>query len=110
MTLWIVPAVLVRVVDGDTIRCDLDLGWGLWLRNEPIRLARINAPELRTPAGDAASEFLTKLCAPILGAPAATFHSTGFDKYRRALGELVVVSLGNLSDLMLATDHAVPYP
>lgn len=109
-TTWTVPARIVRVVDGDTIRCDLDLGWGVWLENEPVRLARINAPEMSTPEGKDAAAFLTGLLAPVTGGnPAATFTSRGFDRYRRALGELIVTSLGNLSDLMLSTDHAVPY-
>ncbi len=38
------------VYDGDTCRVDIDLGLGIWLRNEKLRLARINAPEM---TGDA---------------------------------------------------------
>jgi micrococcal nuclease len=41
-------ATLVRVVDGDTVDCDIDLGFGVWLRNQRIRLYGINAPETRT--------------------------------------------------------------
>ena len=33
--------------DGDTVRCSLDLGCGIWLRNEPIRLRGIDCPEVR---------------------------------------------------------------
>lgn len=109
MTTWTVPARIVRIVDGDTLRCDLDLGWGVWLPNEPVRLARINAPELGTVEGTDAAKFLTGLCAPVLNASGVLFTSTGFDKYRRALGELVVPSLGNLSDLMLSSGHAFAY-
>ncbi|VAX08697.1 hypothetical protein MNBD_GAMMA25-900 [hydrothermal vent metagenome] len=35
------------VYDGDTIRVDVDLGMKTSINNEPIRLYRINAPELR---------------------------------------------------------------
>lgn len=44
-------AILVRVVDGDTVYLDLDLGFGMWRRNQSYRLARIDAPELGTDAG-----------------------------------------------------------
>ncbi len=40
-------AVVVSVYDGDTLHADLDLGLYTWRKNEKIRLARINAPELR---------------------------------------------------------------
>ena len=41
-------ATLVRVVDGDTVDCDIDLGFGVWLKNQRIRLYGIDAPETRT--------------------------------------------------------------
>ena len=41
-------ATLVRVVDGDTVDCDIDLGFGVWLKNQLIRLYGIDAPETRT--------------------------------------------------------------
>ena len=34
------------VYDGDTCRVDIDLGLGIWIRNEKLRLVRINAPEM----------------------------------------------------------------
>ncbi len=40
-------AKINRVVDGDTIDFDIDLGFGVWLHKQRIRLARIDAPELR---------------------------------------------------------------
>lgn len=41
-------AELVKVVDGDTIDCDIDLGFGVWLKNQRVQLYGINAPETRT--------------------------------------------------------------
>lgn len=35
------------VYDGDTIRVDIDLGLGIWRRDQSIRLWKINTPELR---------------------------------------------------------------
>ena len=44
---YVYEAKVVSVYDGDTIRVDIDLGFNLWLHNEPIRFIGINAPELR---------------------------------------------------------------
>ena len=38
---------IVRVVDGDTVDVDIDLGFGVWLHKERIRLHGIDAPETR---------------------------------------------------------------
>ena len=47
---FIYNATVVRVIDGDTIECDLDLGMNLTARF-PVRLLGVNAPELGTEAG-----------------------------------------------------------
>ena len=39
---------LVKVVDGDTFDVDIDLGFGVWLRNQRIRMMGIDTPESRT--------------------------------------------------------------
>ena len=41
-------AVLVRVIDGDTIDVDIDLVFDVWLKKQRVRLAGIDAPESRT--------------------------------------------------------------
>jgi len=43
-----------RVYDGDTITVDIDLGFGIVMSKQKIRLLKINAPEIRgksRPAG-----------------------------------------------------------
>ena len=42
-------ATLIRVVDGDTIRVDIDLGADVILKNQAVRLLGIDAPELHGP-------------------------------------------------------------
>jgi micrococcal nuclease len=39
---------LVKVVDGDTIDVDIDLGFGIWLKKQRIRMMGIDTPESRT--------------------------------------------------------------
>jgi len=36
---------IVRVIDGDSIILDIDLGFGLWIHGERIRLYGIDTPE-----------------------------------------------------------------
>jgi endonuclease YncB( thermonuclease family) len=46
---------------------DIDLGLNLWLRNEKLRLVRINAPEMTGPdkaCGMASRDFLRDLISP----------------------------------------------
>ena len=39
---------ILRVVDGDTVDVDIDLGFGVWMHKERIRLYGIDTPESRT--------------------------------------------------------------
>ena len=44
---YVYAAEVVRVYDGDTIYMDIDLGFRMWLREEPLRLWGIDTPEVR---------------------------------------------------------------
>jgi len=62
--LYYYRAKIVSVYDGDTCRADIDLGMGIWVRNEKLRLLRINAPEMRgdeKAAGKVSRDFLREL-------------------------------------------------
>ena len=39
---------ILKVVDGDTVDVDIDLGFGCWLRGERVRVMGIDTPESRT--------------------------------------------------------------
>ena len=39
---------ILRVVDGDTVDVDIDMGFGVWLHKERIRLYGMDTPESRT--------------------------------------------------------------
>lgn len=45
---FIRSAELIRVVDGDTLDVEIDLGWSMRLK-ERLRLERVDTPELRKP-------------------------------------------------------------
>lgn len=104
MTVYVVPAVVVRVVDGDTIHCNLDLGWRVFMTDAPVRLDLINAPELYTDAGKAARKFLVDQLGE-LPRP-ATVTSRSLDKYGRVLASVYVPGLGDLSQLMIDSANA----
>ena len=39
---------IIKVVDGDTVDVDIDLGFGIWLKKERVRIMGIDTPESRT--------------------------------------------------------------
>ena len=58
---YVYRAIVRSIYDGDTIRIDVDLGLRTWIRNEQVRLAGIDAPEIRgeeRPQGLAARDWL----------------------------------------------------
>lgn len=53
-------AIVRAVHDGDTITCDVDLGFDIWIHGLKLRLYGLNAPELQTPMGKIAQVFLSQ--------------------------------------------------
>ena len=39
---------VVKVIDGDTVDVDIDLGFGIWQIDERVRIMGIDTPESRT--------------------------------------------------------------
>lgn len=103
--IWSVPATVVRVVDGDTLELDLNLGWHITLRAR-CRLASVNAPEMSTAAGVAARDWVAAWLASMPLTAPSTFISHSLDKYR-PLGQLIVYT-HDLGTELLASGHAVP--
>lgn len=48
LTLYNYECIISRVVDGDTVDVDIDLGFDAWLKDQRVRLIEIDAPEVRT--------------------------------------------------------------
>jgi micrococcal nuclease len=46
--LYTYKAKINRVIDGDTIDLDIDLGFDFWLKNQQVRLNGIDTPETRS--------------------------------------------------------------
>jgi micrococcal nuclease len=86
-------AKVVRVVDGDTVDVDIDLGFGIVYANQRIRLYGIDTPESRTrdPIEKQFGKLAGKFLEEILGERCVLrtrLDSKG--KYGRILGEFVV--------------------
>ena len=103
---------VTNVVDGDTVDVDIDLGFGVWLRDQRIRLYGIDTPESRTSDpfeklyGKAATEFLKKWLDG--GDVTIKTHKDGRGKFGRILGELWVFDT-NVNKKMIEEHHAVEY-
>ena len=104
---------MVRVVDGDTVDVDIDLGFGVWMRNQRIRMYGIDTPESRTSDkvekvyGKAATEFLVKWTNA--GDLTLKTFKDGKGKFGRILGELWYGGEHNINQLLVDNHHAVRY-
>jgi len=110
---------LDRVVDGDTIDANIDLGFDIFTKKR-IRFMGINTPESRTrdleekAKGLAAKDRVKQL---LEGAKEITLQSHGVGKYGRCLGELFVdmvdgqekLTLESVNELLIKEGHAVEY-
>ena len=87
-------AKVVKVVDGDTVDLDLDLGFGVVLKKQRARLWGINAPESRTRDKEEKLKGLaakTRLIEILLANNNEVFFvSTAKGKYGRYLAVLYV--------------------
>jgi endonuclease YncB( thermonuclease family) len=110
-TTWTVPGVLVRIHDGDTMVVRADLGWHVQLETA-VRVDGINAPELPTPEGVAARDYLINLLLPDGKGVLVSKAMLGtFEKYGRVLADVALPDrTGKMVDVaqaMLDAGHAV---
>ncbi len=114
--MWTYRCKLRRVVDGDTVDVDIDLGFGIWQMNERARIMGIDTPESRTrdkiekKFGLAAKAKLKS----ILGKDTVlktTINKKGLDmkgKFGRVLGDFLQDDK-SVAKTMCETGHAVAY-
>jgi micrococcal nuclease len=105
--------ILDRVVDGDTVDVHIDLGFGVWMHNQRVRLAGIDCPETRTldltekAFGFAAKQRVVDLTA----LEGLILYSQNFEgKFGRILGDFGINGQDKmLTEMLLEEGHAVLY-
>ena len=115
-------ATIVKIVDGDTVDVDIDLGFNVVLRDERVRIAGIDTPESCTrdleekkfglAAKARVKQLLGKTC--VLK---TQINKSGEDmkgKFGRILGDFNVYdsetdSWKLLTSILISEGHAVPY-
>ena len=117
---FIYNAIVDRVVDGDTIDVDIDLGFGVWLKTQRIRLLGVDTPEKRTrdpiekQFGLLASGIVESFC-PVGSSILLETELDGTGKFGRILGIIWVVSsienghTINLNEFLINEHYAVSY-
>ena len=109
--------VVVKIVDGDTVDVDIDLGFGVTLRDERVRIMGIDTPESRTRDkvedlfGEAAKERL-KVLMKEGGKLITTEDRKGEDmkgKFGRILGDFRIGDGRKVTDILIEEGHAVAY-
>jgi len=103
-----------KVVDGDTVDIDIDLGFGVWLHKERVRIMGIDTPESRTSNtveklfGLAAKQALADLL------PIGSMQVLVIDEYDakgkfgRILGDFVIGDSW-VTDILIEQGHCVAY-
>ena len=113
---------IVRVIDGDTVDVDIDLGFGIWMTKERVRIHGIDTPESRTrdkvekKFGLLAKKYVQEML-PVGSKQILVTEKPGDDskgKFGRILGKFKVYDAVNdqwtyLGTMMIRDGYAVSY-
>ena len=110
---------VIKVIDGDTVDVDIDLGFDIMLRDERVRIMGIDTPESRTrdkvekKFGLASKARLKELIGGKSGPILKTqINKNGEDmrgKFGRILGDFVTEDGRMVTDILVEEGHAVAY-
>lgn len=100
-------AELIRIVDGDTLHLQIDLGLDIHV-NTVVRLYGVNAPEMKTPEGPPAKRFVEEWFAQYGTAVQIRTYKDKKEKYGRYLAT-VYSGAETLNRDLLDSNHAVEY-
>ena len=108
-------ATLDRVVDGDTVDFNIDLGFDVWIKKR-VRLHHVDTPEKRTRDllekvfGYVASDYVGIKLAKAKKIVIETTIKGSADKYGRVLGVIWIDDeLSSLNDQLIEKRYAVKY-
>ena len=107
---------IIKVVDGDTVDVDIDLGFGIWIKDERVRIMGIDTPESRTrdkteKKFGLASKAKLKSLLGKTGVLKTQVNKNGEDmkgKFGRILGDFQV-GAKMVTEILCEEGYAVPY-
>ena len=101
----------ISVYDGDTITCDIDLGFNVIMRKQKIRLYGIDTPEIRGFEREEGLKSKMALIGQINEAEVMYMksHKDKSGKYGRWLGELYTDKMINLNNWLVQNGYAKEY-
>tara|TARA_R110000868_G_scaffold207421_2_gene456441 strand:- start:593 stop:1036 length:444 start_codon:yes stop_codon:yes gene_type:complete len=106
-------AKIVRVIDGDTVDIDIDLGFGVMIVKERVRIMGIDTPESRTRDkveklfGLASKVRLKELLGKGAKLVCKKYDAKG--KFGRILGDFELEDGRLVTDIMISEGHCVAY-
>lgn len=102
---------VLRVIDGDTVEVDVDLGFSTW-KKVTLRLDLIDAPETRTKdleekvKGIEATEFLTKLLFEDNPEGIVFIESNSVDDFGRSIAQIFTPTGNKVNSILLEAGFA----
>jgi len=106
---------VIKVIDGDTVDIDIDLGFNVILSNQRVRLAGLDAPESRTtnleekPRGLLSKKKVEEQLAVGAWVKINTIKDDSNDKFGRILGEFILDDGTNVNNWLIENNYAVSY-
>jgi micrococcal nuclease len=87
---------VVRVIDGDTIVVDIDLGFDSWIKDQHIRIQRIDTPEVRTRESVSAALKAKARAEELLPVGSSQYlvsrsYDSSTGKYGRIIGDFLLI-------------------
>ena len=114
-TLYTYKVEVIKIIDGDSVRLNTDLGHGIFLQNQSCRIAKIDTAESRVNL----KKYPERTAEKALGLKAkerlkdllvvdVILHCLERDKYGRLLGDLYVEGR-SVGDILVEEGLACPY-
>jgi micrococcal nuclease len=109
---------VLKVVDGDTVDIDIDLGFGVWMHKERVRMMGIDTPESRTrdkvekqfglASKNRLQELLPVGSSQVLKTEIDRSGEDAKGKFGRILGDFLIEEK-RATEILIEEGHAVPY-
>jgi micrococcal nuclease len=114
--MYIYRCKINKVVDGDTVEIDLDLGFNMMLVNQKVRMAGIDTPESRTSNNEEKVRGMLSKKKLAEKLPTGSWQKiqtmrsdSNDDKFGRILGVFIMEDGSSLNQWMIDNNYAVLY-